>query len=156
DTGTQDFNLQDIKYRLDNLQPAIKVSGVSSGSPAPKKYVDKLHTPFGLTGFFDLDEGMAAAKMLNKPVMLDFTGHSCANCRKMEAEVWTDPEVLKRIKDEFVLVSLYVDESTELPESEQYTNKEGRKVVTVGAKNIDYEISKFGFNAQPLYMFLDL
>jgi thiol:disulfide interchange protein len=155
--STQDFNLQDLKYQLDDL----KTSGVSSGSskstaqPA-KKYIDKLHTPFRLPGYFDLDEGMAAAKALNKPVMLDFTGHSCANCRKMEAEVWQDPEVLKRIKENFVLISLYVDESTELSDNEQYTNKAGEKIVTVGDKSKDYEITKFGFNAQPLYMFLDL
>lgn len=155
--STQDFNLQDLKYQLDDL----KSSGISSGTskntaPPAKKYIDKLHTPFRLLGYFDLDEGMAAAKVLNKPVMLDFTGHSCANCRKMEAEVWADPEVLRRIKEDFVLVSLYVDESTELPENEQYTNKQGEKIVTVGDKNKDYEITKFGFNAQPLYMFLDL
>ena len=88
--------------------------------------------------------------------MLDFTGHSCANCRKMEAEVWDNPEVLKLLKEEFVLVSLYVDESTDLPPAEQYESKDDVKVTTVGQKNIDYEISKFGFNAQPLYMFLDL
>ncbi|GEO10353.1 hypothetical protein SAE01_28490 [Segetibacter aerophilus] len=156
-TSTQDFNLQDIKYQLEDL----KASGVSSGSsktaaPPAKKYVDKLHTPFRLPGYFDLEEGMAAAKILNKPVMLDFTGHSCANCRKMEAEVWADPEVLRRIKEDFVLISLYVDESTELPDDEQYTNKAGEKIVTVGDKNKDFEITKFGFNAQPLYMFLDL
>ncbi|MDQ6813474.1 MAG: thioredoxin family protein [Bacteroidota bacterium] len=155
--STQDFNLQDLKYQLDDL----KSSGVSSGTqktaaPPAKKYIDKLHTPFRLPGYFDLEEGMAAAKALNKPVMLDFTGHSCANCRKMEAEVWADPEVLRRIKEDFVLVSLYVDESTELPDNEQYTNKAGEKIVTVGDKNKDYEITKFGFNAQPLYMFLDL
>ena len=74
----------------------------------------------------------------------------------MEAEVWSDPAVLKAIKEDFVLVSLYVDESTELPESEQYINKDGEKITTVADKNKDYEITKFGFNAQPLYMFLDL
>jgi thiol:disulfide interchange protein len=156
-TSTQDFNLHEIKYQLDDL----KKSGLSSGSPIsaaqpPKKYIDKLHTPFGLTGYFDLDEGVAAAKALHKPVMLDFTGHSCANCRKMEAEVWDDPEVMRRIKEDFVLISLYVDESSELPENEQYTNKEGEKITTLGEKNLDYEVTKFGFNAQPLYMFLDL
>ena len=88
--------------------------------------------------------------------MLDFTGHSCANCRKMEEEVWSNPDVLKRIKENFVLVSLYVDESTELPVAEQYTNKKGDKIVTVGDKNLDYEVTKFNLNAQPLYMFLDL
>ena len=112
--------------------------------------------PFGLTAHFDLQEGMSAAKALNKPVMLDFTGHSCANCRKMEEQVWKNEEVLKRIKENFVLISLYVDESTELSTNEQYTNAKGDKIVTLGEKNLDYEITKFGFNAQPLYMFLDL
>jgi len=156
-TSTQDFNLHEIKYQLEDL----KKSGASSGSAVsaaqpPKKYTDKLYAPLGLTTYFDLDEGMAAAKALHKPVMLDFTGHSCANCRKMEAEVWDDPEVMRRIKEDFVLISLYVDESAELPENEQYSNKEGEKITTLGQKNLDYEVTKFGFNAQPLYMFLDL
>jgi thiol:disulfide interchange protein DsbD len=156
-TSTQDFNLQEIKYQLDDLKSSGVSSGVSKNvAPPAKKYVDKLHTPYRLPGYFDLEEGMAAAKALNKPVMLDFTGHSCANCRKMEAEVWANPEVLRKIKEDFVLISLYVDESTELPDNEQYTNKAGEKIVTVGDKNKDYEIAKFGFNAQPLYMFLDL
>lgn len=156
-TSTQDFNLQDIKYQLEDLNSSGVSSGGSKGVAIPaKKYVDKLHTPYRLPGYFDLDEGMAAARALHKPVMLDFTGHSCANCRKMEAEVWSNPEVLKKIREDFVLISLYVDESTELPDNEQYTNKAGEKIVTVGDKNKDYEITKFGFNAQPLYMFLDL
>ena len=115
-----------------------------------------MHVPFGLKAYFDLKEGLAAAKALNKPVMLDFTGHSCANCRKMEEQVWKNPAVLQRIKDNFVLVSLYVDESTELPESEQVTNSKGEKILTVGDLNLEYEVSKFGFNAQPLYKFIDL
>jgi thiol:disulfide interchange protein DsbD len=156
-TGTQDFNLQELQYKIDNLKVSGG-SGTSSTSAAqpPKKYTDKLHVPLGLTAYFDLDEGMAAAKALNKPVMLDFTGHSCANCRKFEAEVWDDPEVLRRMKKDFVLISLYVDESSELPEAEQYTNAKGEKITTLGEKNLDYEVTKFGFNAQPLYMFLDL
>lgn len=156
-TDTQDFNLHEIKYQLEDLKKSGSGAGspVSAGQP-PKKYTDKLHAPLGLTAYFDLDEGMAAAKALHKPVMLDFTGHSCANCRKMEAEVWDDPEVMRRIKEDFVLISLYVDESAELAENEQYTNKGGEKITTLGQKNLDYEVSKFGFNAQPLYMFLDL
>jgi len=156
-TGTQDFNLQEIQYKLDNLK-ASGGSGTSGKTLAqpPKKYTDKLHVPLGLTAYFDLDEGMAAANILNKPVMLDFTGHSCTNCRKMEAAVWDDPEVLRRMKEDFVLISLYVDESTELTEAERYTNAKGEKITKVGEKNLDYEITKFGFNAQPLYMFLDL
>ncbi|MFC4232978.1 protein-disulfide reductase DsbD family protein [Parasediminibacterium paludis] len=152
---TQDFNLDNLKYTIGNSNNATTSSIVSNAHP-PKKYIDKLHVPFGLTAYFDLEEGMAAAKILHKPLMLDFTGHSCANCRKMEEEVWHNPDVLKRIKENFVLVSLYVDESTELPASEQYTNKKGDKIVTVGDKNLDYEVTKFDLNAQPLYMFLDI
>jgi thiol:disulfide interchange protein DsbD len=152
---TQDFNLDNLKYTISNSNNSSTSSIVSNAQP-PKKYIDKLHVPFGLTAYFDLVEGMAAAKILHKPLMLDFTGHSCANCRKMEEEVWRNPDVLKRIKENFVLVSLYVDESTELPASEQYTNKKGDKIVTVGDKNLDYEVTKFDLNAQPLYMFLDI
>jgi len=151
---TQEFNLDDLKYKIGNNTAVVTANNTSAATP-PVKYTDKLKVPFGLVAYFDLEEGMAAAKALNKPVMLDFTGHTCANCRKMEEQVWKDPEVLKRIKENFVLISLYVDESTELPESEHYTDKNGDRITTVGQKNLDYEITKFGFNAQPLYMFLD-
>ena len=151
---TQEFNLNDLQYKIGNAGPAHSAAG--NDAAPPKKYTNKLHVPFGLTAYFDLEEGMAAAKILKKPIMLDFTGHTCPNCRKMEEQVWKDPAVLSRIKENFVLVSLYVDESEELPATEQYTDKNGVKVVTVGDKNLDYEIKTFGFNAQPLYMFLDL
>jgi thiol:disulfide interchange protein DsbD len=151
---TQEFNLNDLQYKIGNAGPAHSAAG--NDAAPPKKYTNKLHVPFGLTAYFDLEEGMAAAKILKKPIMLDFTGHTCPNCRKMEEQVWKDPAVLSRIKENFVLVSLYVDESEELPVSEQYTDKNGVKIVTVGDKNLDYEIKTFGFNAQPLYMFLDL
>ncbi len=159
--STQEFNLEDLEYKLDNAQK-FNDSGVgttnSSTSKAqpPKKYTDLLEVPYGLIAYFDLEEGMAAAKALNKPVMLDFTGHSCANCRKMEQEVWKNPEVLKLMREEFVLVSLYVDESKELPLEEQHTAPNGDRIETVGNQNLEYETTKFGFNAQPLYKFLDL
>lgn len=151
---TQEFNLNDLQYKIGNAGPAYSAAG--NDAAPPKKYTNKLHVPFGLTAYFDLEEGMAAAKILKKPIMLDFTGHTCPNCRKMEEQVWKDSAVLSRIKENFVLVSLYVDESEELPASDQYTDKNGVKIVTVGDKNLDYEIKTFGFNAQPLYMFLDL
>ncbi len=151
---TQDFNLDALQYKFVNNSTSS--NNVQANSIPPKRLTDKLSVPFGLTAYFDLNEGMAAAKALNKPVMLDFTGHSCANCRKMEQQVWQDPEVLKRIRDNFVLISLYVDESQELPENEKYTNARNENITTEGDKNLDYEITKFGFNAQPLYMFLDL
>ena len=150
---TQDFNLDNLQYGIGNN---ISSASVNNNAVAPKKYTDKLKVPFGLTAYFDLEEGLDAAKALNKPVMLDFTGHSCTNCRKMEEKVWKNEAVLKRLKEDFVLISLYVDESTELPATEQYTSAKGDKITTVGEKNLDYEITKFGFNAQPLYMFLDL
>lgn len=153
--STQDFNLNDLQYQLGRNDPAGAGSAAGNALP-PKLYTGILHAPLGLTAYFDLAEGMAAAKAENKPVMLDFTGHSCANCRKMEGQVWSDPEVLKRIKNDFVLISLYVDDPTDLPPSQQYTKADGEKVTTLGESNLNYEISKFGFNAQPLYMFLDL
>ncbi|BAV08821.1 thiol:disulfide interchange protein DsbD [Filimonas lacunae] len=156
-SATQDFNLDELQYKIGNGgASAPAAAGTTSAAEPPKKLVNELHVPYGLVAYFDLKEGMAAAKALHKPVMLDFTGHSCANCRKMENDVWKDPEVLKRMKEDFVLISLYVDHPTELPEEEQYTDKDGKKITTVGARNLDYEITKFGFNAQPLYMFLDL
>ena len=151
---TQEFNLNDLQYKIGNAA-GISPSAGPQAAP-PKKYTNKLHVPFGLTAYFDLEEGMAAAKILKKPIMLDFTGHTCPNCRKMEEQVWKDPAVLSRIKENFILVSLYVDETEELPINEQYTDKNGVKIETVGGKNLDYEIKTFGFNAQPLYMFLNL
>ncbi|MFY7899635.1 MAG: thioredoxin family protein, partial [Chitinophagaceae bacterium] len=151
---TQDFNLHELKYSLGKTESFNTIQPNATVQP-PKKLVDKLKVPFGLTAYFDLEEGMAAAKVLNKPVMLDFTGHSCANCRKMEEEVWSNPEVLKRIKNNFVLISLYVDEKTDLPIAEHYTDVDGKKITNVGDKNLDYEKTKFGFRAQPLYKFLD-
>lgn len=152
---TQDFNLNELQYKIGAAAPAA-ASGTGAVAPPPKKLADELHVPFGLVAYFDLEEGMAAARALNKPVMLDFTGHSCANCRAMEQSIWSNPEVLKIMKEDFVLISLYVDHRKELPEEEQYTSKSGKKIDDVGDRNLDYEITKFGFNAQPLYMFLDL
>ena len=147
--STQDFNLNNLQYEY-----APSAAPASNAKP-PSKYVDKLEVPFGLTAYFDLEEGLAAARALNKPVMLDFTGHTCANCRKMEEQVWKQPEVLRRLKNDFVLISLYVDETTELPISEQVKGEDGEMIVTVGDRNLAYEKKKFGINSQPLYMFLD-
>jgi thiol:disulfide interchange protein DsbD len=147
---TQDFNVL-----LTSNQAATNLSVNNGAAQPPKKLTDKLKLPFGLVGYFDLEEGMAAAKALNKPIMLDFTGHSCANCRKMEEEVWSNTQVLNILRNEFVIISLYTDERTELPLNEQYTNASGERITTIGEKNLDYQKEKFKFNAQPLYMFLD-
>lgn len=152
--STQDFDLDKLQYASGgghgNASNAAK-----SAAPMPVKYVDKFHVPFGLTAYYDLEEGKAASKVLNKPIMIDFTGWSCANCRKMENEVWSKPEILERLKNDFVLVSLYVDDRTELPFKEQGVSPRGDKIKTIGDKNLDFEITAFDLNAQPLYKFMD-
>ena len=119
-------------------------------------YSELFHCPHGLSCFFDLEEGLAYAEKVNKPVMIDFTGHSCVNCRKMEASVWADPEVLQMLRDSFVLISLYVDDKTVLPTSQQYVSSfSGKKVKTLGNKWSDYQASVFGINSQPYYVLMD-
>jgi len=120
------------------------------------KYGDILHLPHGLEGYFDYEQGMACAKKLNKPVFIDFTGHGCVNCREMEAVVWSDPKVLEKLRNEFVVIALYVDDKTELPESEWITSTyDGKVKKTIGKKYADFQISKFNVNAQPYYVLLD-
>ncbi len=125
--------------------------------PNNAKYSDVLHAPLGINAYFDYEEGMAVAEQLGKPVLLDFTGLGCTNCRKIEDNIWTDPEVLKVLKEDYVVISLYVDERTiKLPESEQYTSKfDGRLVNTLAKKNADIEKCWFNFNAQPFYVLMN-
>jgi thiol:disulfide interchange protein DsbD len=120
------------------------------------KYADFLHLPYGLTGYFDYRQGLACAKALNKPVLLDFNGHACSNCKEMEAKVWSEPEVLKRLKENFVIIALYIDDRTELPENEWVTSEyDGKIKKTIGKKNADFQISRFKINSQPYYIILD-
>ncbi|HEV8080304.1 MAG TPA: thioredoxin family protein, partial [Chitinophagaceae bacterium] len=123
----------------------------------PKKYTDILSSEIlGVETFFDFDEAVVAAKQLHKPIMIDFTGHSCANCRKMEAEVLSKQEVSSMLHKDFIVASLYVDEKRELPENEKYVSKfDGSKIKNVGAKNLDFEATIANSNAQPLYIFTD-
>ena len=112
--------------------------------------------PHDIIAFLDYDAGMAYARKVNKPVMLDFTGWACVNCRRMEAKVWSDPRVLQVLKEKVVLISLYVDEKTPLPENEQYVSDySGKKIKTVGNKWSDFQIRKYKANAQPYYVLLD-
>ncbi|HMM11715.1 MAG TPA: protein-disulfide reductase DsbD family protein [Bacteroidales bacterium] len=121
----------------------------------PPKYADKLHLPHGLEGYFDYEQGVACAKALNKPVFIDFTGHGCVNCREMEANVWSDPRVIQLLQDEFVIIALYVDDKTSLPESEWVTSTyDGKVKKTIGRKWADFQISKFNVNAQPFYVIM--
>ena len=117
------------------------------------KYAELLHLPHGLNGYFDYDQAIACARQQNKPLFIDFTGHGCTNCREMEAVVWSDPEVLQRLQNDYVVVALYVDDKTELPETEWYTSTYDQKVKkTIGKQNADLQITKLNNNAQPFYV----
>jgi thiol:disulfide interchange protein DsbD len=142
-----------------HTQDFVSGSGAANATPAVSagkvKYGDFLHLPHGLTGFFDYEEGMAYAKEVGKPVFIDVTGHGCVNCREMEARVWSDPQVLDLLRDEYVIIALYVDDKTRLPESEWVTNPQGRVLRGLGQINADFALRKFGTNAQPCYVLLD-
>lgn len=113
--------------------------------------------PHDLVAFDDYEKGLAYAKSINKPILLDFTGYACVNCRKMEDYVWSDPAILQILQEEVVLISLYVDDKRELPKSEQYVSKEtGKEIVSIGNKWSDFQITKFKANAQPYYIILDV
>ncbi|TKC00367.1 protein-disulfide reductase DsbD family protein [Pedobacter cryophilus] len=143
---TQDFDL----YTNTLSSPEVKQDTVK------KKYGGLFKAPHNLNAFFDYEQGLAYAKQQNKPVLIDFTGHSCVNCRKMEAAVWSEPEVLERLKKDYVLISLYVDDKTDLPENEKYISKfSGKKIKTIGNKWSDFQASTFQTNSQPYYVIVN-
>lgn len=120
------------------------------------KYAEFLELPHGLQGFFDFEQGLTCAKTQNKPVFIDFTGHGCVNCREMEANVWSDPRVLQKLRNDFIIIALYVDDKTVLPQSEWVTSTVDKRVKkTLGKKYADFQIARFGVNAQPYYVLLD-
>ncbi len=112
--------------------------------------------PHGIVVFEDYEKGLAYAKSVNKPIMLDFTGRACVNCRKMENNIWGDNAILPILKNEVVLISLYVDEDIDLPKKNQFISKNGSEIITVGDKWTDLMISKYKTNTQPLYVITDL
>jgi thioredoxin-related protein len=114
-------------------------------------------TKYGMITYFDYNEALEIARKLKKPLMLDFTGINCVNCRKMEGQVWSDAQVMKRLKEDFVIVSLYVDaQNVELPANEQYYSKAlDKQVETLADKNADHQVTLFGANTQPYYFFVD-
>lgn len=141
-------------------QDFVMTQGGSSSIPSDtsgvkKKYSDFLHIPHGIDGYFDYEEALAHAKKVNKPLFLDFTGHGCVNCREMEARVWSDPRVLKKLKEDYIVVSLYTDDKTELPESEQFESKIlKRRVNSIGLKFQHLQATRFNTISQPYYVLL--
>lgn len=137
---------------LSGILPPMPVE--SNGASNADLPTDKMRAlPHGLYGFYDFDDAQVYAKEVNMPILIDFTGYACANCRKMEENVWSKPEVLKRLQENFVIASLYVDDKKELPKEKQYTSTYDNELkTTVGDKNMDLEITKFNNNAQPYYI----
>jgi len=150
------FNLARIMPT--NSAPSSQLSGqvFSSELCSTPLYDDIFDMPLGLTGYYDFEQGLKCAKEQGKPVLLDFKGHACANCKLMEAKVWSDPGVLGRLRDNFVIIGLYVDDRTQLPENKWITSPvDGKVKKTIGKVNEDLEISKFRTNALPLYVITD-
>ena len=130
-----------------------QVAGTASGTAQdPNRY--GLQIAHNLPGYFTLEEGLAAAKESGKPVFVDVTGHGCTNCREMEARVWSDPEVLRRLRDNFEIVALYTDDKQKLPESEWLTTPSGKTLKTLGSVNSYIARTRFEVNAQPNYLLL--
>ncbi len=120
------------------------------------KYSGFLHLPHGLEGYYVYEEALSCAKQRDKPLLVDFVGHSCTNCKKMYSKVWSDKEVLDILKNNFVIAALYVDDKTKLPRDEWITSSyDGKVKNTIGKKNADFQVSKFKSNALPLYAIVD-
>lgn len=120
------------------------------------KYGDFLELPHNLKGYFDYEEGMKCAKQLNKPIFLDFKGHVCTNCKEMEAKVWSHPEVLKRLHEDYLIIALYTDDKTRLPKDEWIKSEvDGKIKKTIGKINSNFQIEKYNTNSIPFYALVD-
>ncbi len=129
-------------------------SSVQNNAPCgPAKYADKLHLPHGLQGYFDYSQGIACAKEQEKPVFLVFKGHACANCKKMENTVWTDPEVLRMLSEDYVIIALYTDDRSALAEKEWVTSAlDGKTIKNMGKANLDFQIANYNTNTIPYHV----
>lgn len=142
--STQDF-------RLDRAAES------EAGICKTPKYSEYLHSPHGIHSYFDYDEAVACAREQKKPLFIDFTGHGCVNCRKMEEKVWSDPKVLALLKEKYIVVSLYVDDKKiQLSPSEYFQSRSsGKTIKTLGDKNAELQEYYFGKSTQPLYCLLN-
>jgi thiol:disulfide interchange protein len=151
--ATQDFDLSQIPGGGNNSNGAA-----TKQSSLVKKYegnYTRIKTR-GLDAWYDYDQALQVSKELHKPIMIDFTGFNCVNCRKMEANVWSEPEVFKRLKNDYVLLQLVVDDKAVLDPADYFTSTySGKKITTLGDKWSDLEASRFNANSQPFYVLLD-
>ena len=125
------------------------------GFPATRKYADFLHMPYEIPAFFDYEEARAYAAKVGKPVLLDFTGHGCVNCREMESRVWSDPRVLKLMKNDYVVCSLFGDDKKILDKEDWVTTEDGKVLKSLGKINSYFMMKRYHVNAQPYYVILD-
>ncbi len=153
--STIDFDMNKIVRENLKTFANFGTAGENKEICGTPKYHEFLSLPQGLEGYFDYKQALACAKELNKPLFIDFTGHGCVNCREMEAVVWADPKVLKRLRNDYIVVALYVDDKYKLPKDEWVKSTyDGRIKKTIGKKFADFQISKFGVNAQPFYVLM--
>lgn len=151
--SSQSFDLKSNQVIIS--QTTAPVADENSLCEEPR-FADFLHLPHGLNGYFDYDQALRCAREKKKPLFIDFVGHTCANCKVMEAQVWSDPRVLERLRRDYIIVALYVDDRTELPESEWVTSaRDGKVKKTIGKKNSDFQATRFNVNGQPYYVLLD-
>ena len=152
---TQDFVIQDI-VREELESAALAGTGQNTYAETPH-YAEKLQLPFGIKGYFDYDQALQVARKQNKPVFIDFTGHGCTNCRKIENMVWNDPRVRKKFAEDFVVAALYVDDKNiELLESDYLTDENGTVFKMLGEKNTYIGLHKYQSNSQPCYFIVDI
>ncbi|MFR9603254.1 MAG: thioredoxin family protein [Rikenellaceae bacterium] len=140
---TQDFVMSQSSYAPPQPTPSQQV-----------KYSDIMSKSFpnGLSGFYDLEQARDYAREVNKPLLIDFTGHGCVNCRAMEQNVWSNAEVNRLLREDYVVVALYMDDKHELPESEWVTTSSGRVLKSIGRVNSYIAMERYGVNAQPYYI----
>jgi thiol:disulfide interchange protein DsbD len=155
--ATQDFNLSSIPGGGGSSSAPSATTAIPS-SIGEKKYAanyTRIKTR-GLDSWYDYDQALQVSKAIHKPILIDFTGFNCVNCRKMEANVWSDPQVFGKLKNDFVLLQLVVDDKAALPVAEQFVSDySGKKITTLGGKWSDLEAKRFNSNSQPLYVMLD-
>ena len=151
---TQDFVLDPAQQRGGGTTYVVG-QAADDGLPADRKYADFLHLPYGIPAFFDYDEARAYAIRTGKPLLIDFTGHGCVNCREMESRVWSDPRVLKLMKEDYVVCSLYGDDKTILDKQYWVTTDKGKVLKSLGKINSYFVMQRYQVNAQPYYAIID-
>ena len=153
---TQDFVLDPNQHGGGGTTYVVGQSAEDGdGVPASRKYADFLHMPYDIPAFFDYEEARAYATKVGKPILLDFTGHGCVNCREMESRVWSDPRVLKLMKNDYVVCSLYGDDKKVLDKKDWVTTEDGKVLKSLGKINSYFMMKRYQVNAQPYYVILD-